>query len=366
MPPGGQAPRACGARAGGRARRPPAPTRPRWYRRPAPGRAPERPRGPDPLRLPAPRGAHRTRAELRLELALHRERQRIRAGTVTMGTTTTSRDSARHRQVAQLAAVDQRAVPGTSGALAPARAPVRGPGARPRMRTWRRRRLRSTRRSPPRARAPAALPTPPRAVPVHLGQLVQDVLDHCCCQDRPAPGRRIVRRGAASRWRSSSREGSLRSSSAFGQPIRRANSITSFASRARLTVRHRCRSAAARCPSSWPGRSGCRDRPPCRPRPRVAGRDAAIVHGVAGPGQERFGRPFNERPPTSGLTATTGASVSARASRIPGTASIARARDRVRGPITASAGAIASATSRCHPRLCPRGLGTPSSGGSEC
>ena len=45
--------------------------------------------------------------------------------------------------------------------------------------------------------------------------------------------------------------------------------------------------------------------------------------------------PFSERPPTSGLTATTGASVSARASRIPGSASIGpmrRSGSRGRSP----------------------------------
>ncbi len=78
--------------------------------------------------------------------------------------------------------------------------------------------------------------------------------------------------------------------------------------------------------------------------------------------------PFSEWPPTSGLTATTGAAASASASRIPGTASIGpMLATGFEGPIRIASAARSATLTSGVMRACsaPRNS-TPSSGGSEC
>ena len=299
-----------------------------------------RPRGPDPLRLPAPRGAHRTPARTAARTRPP-PRAPARSCRYRDGRDDRHVEGLRpHRQVAQLAAVDQRAVPRDQHrALAfqlahPCEAQERGRGlsflavvdygqragvhrARERLRLSRHHheRSQSAWASSFRTSSTIAAARTARSGPPNL------------------------RRGAASRWRSSSREGSLRSSRPSRQPIRRATRRTrsprSRAGRAPHRPASWCRSAAARCPSSWPGRWGCRDRPPCRPRPRSRPRCRHRRRGGRPSDRNASVGPFNERPPTSGLTATTGASVSARppASRArPASARCSRSGSRARSP----------------------------------
>ena len=120
----------------------------------------------------------------------------------------------------------------------PARAPARCPGARPR--TARPPRSSTTVTAPASAARASARGSPDTTTsgPSSASrQLVQHVLHHGRRQHLPLRAAERCRRGAASRWRSSSRGGSLRSTrlETTYPPSDKANSITSFASRARAS-----------------------------------------------------------------------------------------------------------------------------------